>query len=182
LSKDLAQRIITIQLRRPIFAGDWEGETLAYVQTHRWAILGDLIARLKQPAAALPSVSRWGHWEQAVLARLHDPTRLQAVIRERQSAIDDDQEDKDLVREAVSQRLTDEGMQPDVAHVLITSKQMALIINEALNEQLPVNRASSFVKTLGISELRKSDRGAARGWIWRGKRSLLASPQKLNPY
>lgn len=56
-------------------------------------------------------------------------------------------------------------MTVDEAHVLFTSKQIAAFVNEALNEVLPVNRASSFIKTLGITELRKSDRGTARGWI-----------------
>lgn len=180
LSKDLAQRIVTIQLRRPSYTGNWEAETLNYVQSHRHAILGDLVARLKVSVPALTNVSRWGHWEQAVLARLHDPQRLQEVIRERQATIDDDEEDKDIILEAIYHRIRGDGHVPDQACVLITSKDMAVIINEALNEQLPVNRASSFVKTLGIPELRKSDRGCARGWIWCGREATLGTPQRLN--
>lgn len=180
LSKDLAQRVVTIQLRRPSYRGNWEAETLNYVQSHRHAILGDLVARLKVSVPALCNVSRWGHWEQAVLARLHDPQRLQEVIRERQATIDDDEEDKDIILEAIHQRLRAHGLIPDQSCVLITSKDMAQIINEALNEQFPVNRASSFVKTLGIPELRKSDRGCARGWIWCGREATLGTPQRLN--
>src|SRR5262249_20169306 len=90
LSKDMAQRTVIVKLGRPAYRATWREETSAYVEAHRWAILGDLVAALKAPAGPLARYSRWGSWEALVLARLPEPADAQRVIAERQDAVDED--------------------------------------------------------------------------------------------
>jgi hypothetical protein len=168
MSKDLAQRVVTIKLRRPKYAGNWESETTAYLEEHRWAILGDLVARLRRGNPNCKKYTRWGEWEKDVLTCVHDPKACQALILERQGEIDDDQDDLHLVRDAVVETLKQAGVDPDQERILIPSKQLANLVNEALQETRPVNKVSAFVKTLGIVELRKCNRSDSRGWIWSG--------------
>jgi hypothetical protein len=68
--------------------------------------------------------------------------------------------------------------------VFIPAATAAAWVNEASGEKRPTNRASSHLRTLPIAELSKSDRGEARGWVWRGKdgdSSANAAPLKELP-
>ncbi len=69
-------------MARPKFSATWREETAAYVEEHRWAILGDLVAILKQPTESLTRRSRWGAWEDAVLSRLPRPADIQKALED----------------------------------------------------------------------------------------------------
>jgi uncharacterized protein (DUF3820 family) len=140
----------------------------AFIDANRWAILGDLLAILRRPVAPLARHSRWGAWEELVLARLPEPADAQKVIEERQAAVDEDQEEADLVREAFAQELRDRGHDPDEENVFIPSGTAADILNAATNERRPTIRASAHLKTLGVRELRKSAKDGVKGWQWCG--------------
>jgi hypothetical protein len=168
LSKDMAGRCVIVELKRPTFSGDWAEETRVFIKAHRWEILGDLVAKLQSPAAPLARHSRWGAWEKLVLARLPRPAETQRLIEQRQADVDEDREEADVVREAFIAELVRRDHDPDAENVFIPSKTVAAFVNEAIGEKRPVNRANAFLKTLSIRELRKSDRGHERGWIWWG--------------
>jgi hypothetical protein len=168
LSKDMAQRCVIVVLDRPAFSGTWKEETARLIGERRWEILGDLLAVLRAPAATLTSHSRWGAWEDDVLARLPGPASCQRAIAERQDAVDDDREESELVRDAFVAALRDRQHHPDRQRVLIPSKEAAMIVAEATGERMPVTRVSPYLKTLSIAELRKSDRQGQRGWEWNG--------------
>jgi hypothetical protein len=84
LSKDMAQRCVIIEIKRPNFSATWEEEVIAYIEENRWAIIGDILAELQRKAEPLNKVSRWGSWEQAVLSKVAEPSDCQKVILERQ--------------------------------------------------------------------------------------------------
>lgn len=172
LSKDMAQRCVIVKLDRPEHSGAWEDETTAMIDANRWAIIGDLIAKLKEPAAILPTHSRWGLWERQVLARLPEPERLQAIINDRRGEVDDDEDEAELVRAAIIQEFEERGVNmPDDVCVKIPAKVAHQIVCDALGEKLSVTAAGTRLKKLmgAIPELTRVK--AARGivWKWQGK-------------
>jgi hypothetical protein len=174
MSKDMAQRCVPIKLARPEYSGTWEEETNRWIDENRWAVVGDLLAALAGPKAGLPAYTRWGSWERGVLACVDEPEACQALIAERQAAIDGDQEDADLVREAFVAALKSRGHNPDTEAVFIPSKEVATIVNGAEGEKnRSPQRVTTYLLALGIKELRKTDRSdmGGRGWKWSGPAS-----------
>ncbi len=172
LSKDMAQRCVIIRVRRPAYDASWREVTRRFVERHRWAIIGDALALLSGGKGALAEHSRWAAWEDEVLACVGDPAACQALIVERQAAVDGEQEESDMVREAFVEALDAHGHDPDGAVVFIPAAEAAKIVNEATNEpHRPTQRATAHLQTLAIKELRKTNRTGARGWRWTGKDS-----------
>ncbi len=169
LSKDMAQRVVPIVLKRPVYSGVWEAETIALLESRRWDIIADIITRLKTPVAPLTRYSRWSLWEDAVLSRVAEPSDCQRVIEERQAAVDDDQNDQDFLRQGFRDELKSRGNDPDTEIVFIPSGDAAAIANKIEGEEKrPYNRAMMHLFTLGIPEIRKSARGGKRGCAWVG--------------
>jgi hypothetical protein len=171
LSRDMAQRTIPIRLKRPEHDPCWEADTWSLIETERWAIIGDILAELRRPVAKLLRFSRWSAWEQSVLAHVAEPTDCQKVIEERQESIDDDKAEADHVRAAFWDELSRRRHDPDRETIWISSTEAARILGIATGEQMPTRRATTYLRTLGIPELRKSDYKGTRGWAWRGKRA-----------
>jgi hypothetical protein len=173
LSTDLAQRCVIVKLKRPSYLATWEEDTTAFINAKRWAIIGDIMAALKKSTPALLRHSRWGAWEDAVLAKLGDPSECQKVIAERQGQVDDEKAEATLVQEyfaaELQRRVPPHNPLTDV--VWIPSAEAAVIVNAATGKNRPVNRANIYLANLGIPTLRKSDRNGARGWAWTGEKS-----------
>jgi hypothetical protein len=113
LSKDLAQRCVTIKLGKPNYSGTWKEETASYIERHRWEIIGDIAAFFQQPAAELKTVSRWAAWESGVLARTAEPADSIQVILERQSECNVDDEEASTVEDYFAQQLERIGYYPE---------------------------------------------------------------------
>ncbi len=172
LSKDMAQRCIIVKLRRPKSTDAWESETAAFIEENRQAILGDLVAHLKRPVPRLSSFSRWGAWEAATIARLANPESLQRLIRERANEVDDDQEEANLIREAIADEIRDRGHgDPNEMTVRIPCRTMVEIVNRALQERLTATAVGTKLKALAgsIAEIKKCSNGKRRFWLWSGK-------------
>jgi hypothetical protein len=169
LSKDMAQRVVIIKLKRPAFSATWERDVRAFARGHRWEILADVRAILESEADPITPRTRWAAWEQEVLARTDMLTHCQDVIAARQGAVDDDDEDRDSVAEKFRENIRAKGYEPDECHVFIPSAVAARWLEEATGERRPTNRASRYILGLGIPEIRKSSDDGKRGWRWRGK-------------
>jgi hypothetical protein len=126
---------------------------------------------LDGPKTVLERYSRWGSWEDEVLTCVSDPEACQKLIERRQAEVDGDQEDGDLVRECFVSALRQASHDPDTEVVFISSKEAADIVNEATGEKRPTNKATAFLGTLPIPELRKSKREGARGFRWTGSKA-----------
>ncbi len=170
LSKDLAQRCVIVRVKRPQVDAKWEEETWRFIDEFRWSLIGDILAQLQTSREPLSRYSRWSAWEQGVLSCVAEPSECQALIVERQEAIDGDQEESDLVREVFVAELRRRGHNPDTEAVFISSVEAGAIVNAATGEKRPTNKASAYLRTLTIPELRKSKRDG-RGFAWRGRNS-----------
>jgi hypothetical protein len=171
LSRDMAQRTVIIQVKRPDYSPTWEDEVRAYIDARRWEVIGDCLAMLRQEPKELGRYNRWGAWEAGVLSRVGDPSECQKVIAERQEAVDDDANEAATVRDAFRAELQRRGHDPDAEALWIPSAVAAEVVCAATNERYAINKASAYLGTLSIPELRKSDLGGGRGWAWRGRQS-----------
>jgi hypothetical protein len=180
LSKDMAARCVVITLKRPDYDPKWREETIAYIEANRWAVLGDLVGKLKQPAAPLAWCSRWGSWESVVLSRLPQADDLQTLIAQRQEAVDDDQDEADLVREAFRADLQARKHDPDREAILLPTRDCWDILRRRMDDSRAVTKVTPYLKTLNIRELRQSNRGDAKGWVWTGSQAGSQAAVTLN--
>jgi hypothetical protein len=172
LSKDLAQRCVIIHVKRPRYDAEWWAETEKFMDDNRWALVGDILAQLGGPKKELGKYSRWAAWEKGVLARVDDPAACQALIVERQAAVDGDQEEADTVRLAFAGMLTARGHNPDREVIFIPSAEAADVVKNATGENRSAQRATAYLLTLAIPELRKGNwTDGGRGWRWTGRES-----------
>jgi hypothetical protein len=174
LSKDLAQRCVIVRLKRPPYDATWEGRLWAYMDEHRWAIIGDILALLKAERPKLAKYSRWARWEQDVLACVPDAEACQKVIAQRQGDVDADQEDADNVREAFYQAIKLYGdSDPDKVVLFIKGDDAAQIYSLATGKDCERQTASNYVKALDIPELRKTRGGERKlhGFRWTGRQA-----------
>jgi hypothetical protein len=49
MSKDMAQRMMIIRVKRPTYGKDWEDDTQRFIETHKWEIIADALKILKTP-------------------------------------------------------------------------------------------------------------------------------------
>jgi hypothetical protein len=170
LAKDVAQRIIPVMVARPKeLRGGYKAEVQAFIVANRNHILADLIGVMKRPPAKLARVSRWGAWEADVLARVENPDKCMEVIRKRTEGMDADAEDADRIR-AMFRHITwtKLHMNADDHRFLLTSSALTKLVDLALNVKHSSGSASAHVKSLGMDDLRKSDRKGQRFFLWTG--------------
>ncbi|HZY84062.1 MAG TPA: hypothetical protein VFE78_04485, partial [Gemmataceae bacterium] len=176
LSKDMAQRVVPIQMGRPSYDATWEQATTELIDRERWAIIGDILAELRRPAPPLAQYSRWSAWERDVLSRVDKPDVCQQLIAQRQGQIDDDQAEANLVRQQFIAELKARRHNPERSAVWIPARVAQAILNKATDSTYAINRAGVYLGTLSIPELRRSDRSHGNGWAWRGSKSKPNAP------
>ncbi len=174
MSRDMAQRSVVIKLARPVYSGEWEDSTNAYIDGHRWEIFVDLAAFFQQPAEHLAKHTRWGTWERDVLARLPEPTDAQKVIAERQAAINADDDEAGNIEAHFAKELGALGYSPETDSVHIpnelardwfikatgdgaTTTAVSRIVNQAFGEGTMTRLRTNPCHTYG------------RGLLWQPK-------------
>jgi hypothetical protein len=100
-----------------------------------------------------------------------DPSNAQLVIKERQGEVDEDAEESTHVRDAFVEELRLRGHDPVRERILIPSSAAAPIVSRVTGVRCGTNRASTYLRTLAIAELRKSDRNGSRIWEWCGEKA-----------
>jgi hypothetical protein len=183
LSKDLAQRCVIVKLGRPQHTGDWESTVTEFIAENRAAIIADVLALLRGPKQTMTTFTRWGHWEREVLARLAEPNRLLQLIQERRRAVDDDEDEAEMIRDAIVHAIKSDGCNPETDTIWIASDFLQSLVARALGEPLSAKKAASKIKDFQghLTELSISRRETARGWLWKGKSASAGKyPQVLN--
>jgi hypothetical protein len=176
LSKDMAQRVIVIKLGRPRLASKWEDKVRAFCRKHLQELLGDIRGILEQEPYEFDPALRWAAWERDVLSKLDHCLELESEIKERQDAIDDDQDEKQVIIEFFKAKLEEFKHNPDHDAVLIPSATVAEWISLATRKNYATNQASAFLNGLSIINLSKSDRDGKRYWKWTGAQAGTKSP------
>lgn len=183
LSKDMAQRVIPVRLDRPRFQPDWEARLRSFIREKRTAIMADAKFLLSRCAQSLQAKSRWAAWECEVLAATLEPAASQALIIQRQGAIDSGNTDRDLVAEYFAGKI-EEWAKPrtsDEVFVTLSSQITAEWISTALRSPFKTGPATTFLERLDIPELKRFRDKRQRGWQWRGKQVPPEVTEAENP-
>jgi len=173
LSKDMAQRCAIVKLTRPKYSATWEEETRQYIQTHRWAIVGDILAKLQAPGKGAWQSDRWASWGRDVLSRVSDPAECQKVLQERRGDVDEDSAEGDTVRDYFAARLIEREHNAAKDVVFIPSAVVGEWVNGATGERRAVAKACSYLNQLKVKGLKRS-KHEGRGFIWTGNDSQPA--------
>ena len=182
LSRDMAQRVVTIVLARPKFRPGWEREVRDYAREHRWSIIAECLEILRRETREVSARTRWSDWEVGVLSKVaEDFDACQGRIVERQEETDADETEASEVRDFFAEQLRIRRHWPEEAHVLIPSLAAAEWLSLAVRKQYATPQASAHLGMLGIQELMKSRKNDLRGWIWKGQKSTAPQPGPLHP-
>lgn len=172
LSADLAQRSVVLKLSKKKFRAGFDEELYHYMDENRDAMIGDLTAILARPVAPLENLSRWGTWEQEVLARVTgDPGKLASEICTRQASSDDDAEEAELLRQEIREQLILAGHNPREQAIRIPVKIMTAWAAEVWKLRMPTQAMSRRIRQMmkhhALPELRdESSRTWGRCLIW----------------
>lgn len=92
LSKDLAQRYMTVKVARPQYNCNWDAQIDSFIEEHRWAIIADIVSLLAKEGDQLPDEgsTRWAAWEKDVLSKCQMPIALRTLIVARSIENNDD--------------------------------------------------------------------------------------------
>jgi hypothetical protein len=171
LSKDMAERVVVIKVRRPNYAPDWEENLRALIRANRLGILADIRDALMDDPGMVTPKTRWSSWEKGVLSKTDNFPGCQTAILERQKVIDTDNEERDLVADFFREQIELCGRNAETDVLFITTAVAAEWLIRATSKRLPTNQASNCLAGLGIPELRRSKTNGIRGWYWTGPES-----------
>ncbi|NLS92477.1 MAG: hypothetical protein GXX96_09965 [Planctomycetaceae bacterium] len=155
LSTDMAQRVVEVRFARPTYSGNWESDVRGFVEEHRPAIIADLVGFLRRPAVGIGAHSRWGSWEQAVLARLPQARECASMIQERRGEVDAEREEGELLEDAFASKLCWLGYDVDRDDVFIPAELVARWYNAATGEGK---------KSVGVTTALKQLRDEGKLW------------------
>jgi hypothetical protein len=171
LSTDMAQRVVTIKINRPTYAGTWKEKTSAFIHEHRDAILADVVAFLRSDRHQPARFTRWASWESDVLSRLPEPNEAQAVILERQGTVDVEREEAEAIEESIGEQLAKVGYKIATECVFIPSATICRWYDWATGKRESVTAVSRILGQM-IDEgrtmhLRRNKcKTYGRGFVW----------------
>jgi hypothetical protein len=173
MATDMAQRSIIIKVVRGPNDGPWWEETRSYIDQFRNEIVGDIIAALRSDPFPLANFSRWATWEQHVLTRLSEPSDAQRLILERQSEVNCELNEAELIEEYFAKQLWNAGYDPGNAQVRIPVSVAAEWFNSATGTKEKTVAISMRIKQMiGEGQLKRiaSDPSRTHGRcvIWTG--------------
>jgi hypothetical protein len=107
-----------------------------FIAQHKKSIIAEILEMLKaEPEEEFVIHSRWGEWESAVLSRVPSPQDCQALIRQRQSDLDVEQEESGMLQDYIERQLSRNQVRLAWDKVFITNSKMAEWANDALGER-----------------------------------------------
>lgn len=176
LSRDAAQRIIPIYLKKPSRYGAWKRQMSGWIEENRQAVIDDVAAVFEKAPVALDNRLRWGDWAIDILGRFEDgadPQVAHDTILCRQSELDVDEETFGLIWEALCTFLERNGCDLDVDMVFIKTATLAEVCNRATGvtrmsvvawgREIKGAIGSGQIKNL---ELSTSNSRGHRGFVW----------------
>jgi hypothetical protein len=177
LDSDLASRGVPISIRKADYSATWREVTLELIDKHRWGIVSALVELLQIPTSEIMKPTRWGPWENQVLAKVekwapdNDISLLMKLIQDRQRAFDDETNENELVREELEQAVISSGNDPDLNLHFIPNAVAAKLYNRATGlrqrHRNALRAIDDLVRTEAISTLEKTRHGRyGRGYYW----------------
>jgi hypothetical protein len=173
MATDMAMRSVIIKVLKATYEGSWYEETIAYIDEHRNAIIGDILAELRKTPVTLDKFTRWATWEKEILSRLDNPSELQQVILERQGEADAELDEAEIIEQYFAQQLEAHGYDPNTVQVRIPTDLAAQWFSAAIGENVKTTtvgkRLSQMAKERQLKCLTPSkSHKHGRSFIWTG--------------
>jgi hypothetical protein len=168
LSKDMALRQITIRLARPDPKGTWLRDAFAFVEEHRWELIGELLGALSDEPGDIRPASRWDEWEKEVLSRVSRWDECQAIIAKRAKELDADEEDAHECEEFFAVKLAEKGHNPLIQIIKIPMPVAAEWLSEYETKPVTPGNVSRQLKRKPLKRLRWGKEEERRFWLWIG--------------
>jgi len=134
-STDLAQRSITIKLRKPEHSGTWQQEIYQYIADNKESLIAEALEYLRAPSEKMTNFSRWGQWEQEVLSKVSGAKACQELVRMRQEELDAEKEESTTIEEQFVRQLDRNRINPSLSRVFICNETAGEWLNKALGEK-----------------------------------------------
>jgi hypothetical protein len=99
---------------------------------------------------------------------------------ERQGRADDDNTDRDHIRDFFAAKLVRCKLDPNAVCIFIPSIKAAEWLSEATRKHFETNKSSAHINGLGIPELIQNRESKQRGFIWLGINDTTCKPTNIN--
>src|SRR5262245_11576821 len=87
---------------------------------------GSKPAKAAKAAKSVPEFSRWALFEAQVLAKVKFPEKCKKVIAKRQSQVDDDSTEAELVAACIRLKIRQKGQNPEVCCLFWTTAEITV--------------------------------------------------------
>jgi hypothetical protein len=171
LSRDLAQRCVSVSLGAPRRDGDWTAAINQYIKDRGQEIIEDVAAFYQRPIRRTIKVNRWGAWVVEVLCRLDNPQEVFDLIEEREKENDSDAVAAECLNEYVHRKMNQlKYFHPSVVH--LPNQLLARWANNAIGNEQRQAAMLKQVKQMADSGLLQEiemnpSRTNGRGWLFR---------------
>lgn len=173
LSTDIAQRSVIVRLGKPTHSGNWFADIRDFITEHRLELIADMIAILRRKGVSLPQHTRWGEWEDGVLAKLPNAVEAQRLIIARRGESDVEAATAATVEEFIQKRLTAAGYDTERQRIRIPTEIVVNWFNTATEQSATVSHASAMLRQMAeegqLKRLKKNpSHKQSRSFIWTG--------------
>ena len=169
---DFASRCIPIALKKPPHTIDWQAKLNAFIESYRWVLIATMIELLKTKTENLLPVTRWGLWENQVLAKVPGIVRekvLELVIA-RQKQNDNDLDEKEMIIDALMSLVKKTREDTSSHRFFISNAEMADLVRDSLHLKQGnawiLKQAKDIVAKGDYPALKIYKTNFARGFIW----------------
>ena len=175
LDSDFASRCIPVSLKRPGYHAQWKSNLSKFIDQNKEIIQATLIDILSQEGCSVTPSIRWGDWACNVLAKVPgiEMEKVQKLIVERQKEFDDEQDELELIVDAIEDFVRENNYSLENDKVFIHNKFMDEIVRNAIgvkwNKTSILKKVRELINRGDIPTLVDKRVGThGRGFLWTG--------------
>ena len=167
-SKDMAQRSVSVRLKRPSYNPNWLAKVNKFIDENRWAMIGEIIGILAGDQTNVTATSRWALWEQQVLGRCDKFEECQTTIKKRSEEIDGDDDEAVVIEAFFKAKILDHKHNPEIENILIPTSVIGDWYSEYEKRPTKACSATNALKVKALKHLQYKRTTNARRWMWIG--------------
>ena len=170
LSRDMAQRCVTICLGEAIRRGDWVSSIDRFITDHRNELFADICGFFERPQKPFDGFNRWGTWQREVLSRLDRPQEIAELLKKREDGNDADRDIANELEGWMFNYIAKQGF-GEAYSVHVPSRFLSCVLSELNGEKTSPKAATQLVSRLVDARLlltveKNPSHQCGRGFIW----------------
>ena len=169
---DFASRCIPISVRRPPQVINWQERLNVFIENNRWTLISTMLELLQTHTDNSPAVTRWGLWENQVLAKVPgiNKNEVLGLIIERQKQNDNDFDEKEMIVDSLLNLIRATGADIESNRFFISNSEMADLVRDALHLKQGnawiLKQVKDIIAKGDYPELQIHKTSSARGFMW----------------